>query len=104
MFGQEARFVVMNMAECSEFSYGYTMTDNILHSGLPHSSHAPIFPSQFAEGRPGGGHDVMILLRPVPIFLQFKIPQVVRRQSYQTPPGSGRSVIAQIHHAVDIPL
>ena len=77
----------MNMAHFSEFSYGYAMTDNILHSGLPHSSLAPIFPSLFAEGRPGGGYDVMIPLRPVPIFLQFKIPQVVRRWSNQTPPG-----------------
>jgi hypothetical protein len=77
----------MNMAHFSEFSYGYAMTDNILHSGLPHSSHAPVFPSQFAEGRPGGGYDVMIPLRPVPVFLQFKIPQVVRRRSNQTPPS-----------------
>ena len=84
---KDAPYSCLNMAHFSEFSYGYAMTDNILHSGLPYSSHAPIFPSQFAEGRPGGGYDIKIPLRPVPIFLQFKIPQVVRRRSNQTPPG-----------------
>jgi hypothetical protein len=76
----------MNMADFSEFSYGYALTDNILHSGLPHSSYAPVFLSHFAEGQPGGGYDVMIPLKPVPLFLQFKIPQVVRKRSNQTPP------------------
>jgi hypothetical protein len=77
----------MFTAQFSEFSYGYAMTDNILHSGLPHSPHSPVFPSLFAEGTSGGGYDVKIPLRPVPIFLQFKIPQVVRRRSDQMPPG-----------------
>lgn len=77
----------MYTASFSEFSYGYAITDNILHSGLPHTSHAPVFPSLVAEGATGGGHDVKIPLRPVPVFLQFKIPQVVRRRSDYMPPG-----------------
>ncbi len=63
------------------------MTDNIINSGLPHTPHAPVFPSLFAEGVSGGGYDVKIPLHPVPIFLQFKIPQIVRRQSDLMPNG-----------------
>jgi hypothetical protein len=77
----------MYTATFSEFSYGYAITDNILHFGLPHSGHSPVFPSLLAEGAPGGGYDVKIPLRPVPVFLQFKIPQVVRRRSDYMPAG-----------------
>lgn len=74
-------------AQFSEFSYGYALTDNILHSGLPCTPHAPVFPSLYAEGTAGGGYDVRIPRYPVPIFLQFKIPQVMRRRSANMPPG-----------------
>jgi hypothetical protein len=77
----------MYTASFSEFSYGYAVTDNILHSGLPHTGHAPVFPSLLAEGASGGGYDVKLPARPVPIFLQFKIPQVVRRRSDYMPVG-----------------
>jgi hypothetical protein len=77
----------MYTASFSEFSYGYAITDNILHSGLPYTGHAPVFPSLLAEGSAGGGYDVRIPLRPVAVFLQFKIPQVVRRRSDYMPTG-----------------
>lgn len=77
----------MYTAQFSEFSYGYTLTDNIMHSGLPATPIAPVFPSLIAEGSSGGGYDVQIPLYPVPIFLQFKIPQVVRRRSTKMPTG-----------------
>lgn len=57
-----------------------------MHSGLPHSGQAPTFPSLIAEGT-AGGYDVKIPLRPVALFLQFKIPQVVRRGGNQMPNG-----------------
>jgi len=48
----------MSYAAFSEFSYGYAMTDNILHSGLPYTPNAPVFLSLLAEGGAGGGYDV----------------------------------------------
>ncbi len=77
----------MYTSQFSEFSYGYALTDNILHSGLPATATAPVFPSLIAEGSSGGGYDVQIPLHPVPIFLQFKIPQVVWRRSFKMPAG-----------------
>lgn len=77
----------MKTAEFSEFSYGYALTDNIVHGGFPATGGAPVFPSLFAEGSAGGGYDVKIPLHPVPIFLQFKIPQVVGRRSFKMPAG-----------------
>jgi hypothetical protein len=71
----------------TEFSYGYALTDNIIHAGLPSTPAAPVFPSLIAEGSAGGGYDVQIPAGPVPLFLQFKIPQVVRRRSGNMPPG-----------------
>jgi hypothetical protein len=71
----------------SEFSYGYALTDSIMRSGLPCTATAPVFPSLIAEGTSGGGYDVQIPSCPVPIFLQFKIPQVVRRRSLKMPVG-----------------
>lgn len=77
----------MKTAEFSEFSYGYALTDNIVHGGFSATGGAPVFPSLFAEGSAGGGYDVKIPLYPVPIFLQFKIPQVVGRRSFKMPAG-----------------
>jgi hypothetical protein len=71
----------------TEFSFGYALTDNIMHSGLPATPTVPVFPSLIAEGSAGGGYDVKIPLYPVPIFLQFKIPQVVRRRTIKMPPS-----------------
>jgi hypothetical protein len=71
----------------SEFSYGFALTDNIMRIGLPCTPTAPVFPSLIAEGSSGGGYDVQIPLHPVALFLQFKIPQVVRRRSLKMPTG-----------------
>src|ERR1017187_609919 len=71
----------------TEFSFGYALTDSIMRSGLPATPTAPVFLSLIAEGSSGGGYDVKIPLYPVPIFLQFKIPQFVRRRSFKMPRG-----------------
>lgn len=56
----------------SEFSYGYAITDTLIHaSGLPIKG-APKFPSLFEEGQPNGGYDVNLDLPVFPLFLQFK--------------------------------
>lgn len=66
----------MAAIEFSESSFGYALVDNIMHGGFNVSATAPIFPSLRAEGSAGGGYDVKIPARPVPLFLQFKIPKV----------------------------
>ncbi len=48
---------------------------------------APVFPSLRSEGKKGGGYDVEIPRSGAPLFLQFKIPQVVTRKSIMQPPG-----------------
>lgn len=80
----------MRLPQFSEFSFGYALTDNLIHGGLPHKlKAAPTFPSLYKEGKPGGGYDVKIPLTSTPLFLQFKIPQILTRKSNKTPPGFG---------------
>ena len=57
----------------SEFSYGYAVTDELIHwRGLPITA-SPIFPSLYQEGQPGGGYDLLLQLGGLPLFLQFKL-------------------------------
>ncbi|MCA9468576.1 MAG: hypothetical protein KC643_24485 [Nitrospira sp.] len=78
----------MRFTEFSEFSYAYAVTDNLINGGLlPGIKGAPIFPSLYAEGKKGGGYDVEIPKRGAPLFLQYKIPQIVTRTSKNTPAG-----------------
>lgn len=57
----------------SEFSYGYALTDELIHwHGTPLTA-APVFPSLYAEGQTGGGFDVQLSRPGVPLFLQFKL-------------------------------
>ena len=76
----------MANAGFTEFSYGYALTDNLLRTHFQGLKRAPIFPSLVAEGRSGGGYDIEIPLHPVPLFLQFKVPIVIRRRSKLIPP------------------
>jgi hypothetical protein len=57
--------------DISEFSYGYALTSELV--GIYSLSGAPVFPSLYSEGQPGGGYDVKIPYRGIPIFLQFKL-------------------------------
>ncbi len=57
----------------SEFSYGFALTRELLQSPGLHTRAAPVFPSLFAEGQPGGGWDVHLDRPGVPLFLQFKL-------------------------------
>ena len=54
----------------SEFSYGYAVTEDIVHSKGPLRA-APSFPSLRSEGT--GGFDVKLCLPGLPLFLQFKL-------------------------------
>ncbi len=59
--------------QISEFSYGYAVTDELIHWHGTNLTAAPIFPSLYQEGQPGGGYDVMLQRPGVPLFLQFKL-------------------------------
>lgn len=65
----------------SEFSYGYAVTDELIHwYGFPITA-APVFPSLYREGQLGGGYDVKLPLFGVPLFLQFKLSDHMVRGS-----------------------
>ncbi len=66
--------------DISEFSYGYALTENLIQYlrslSMPLTA-APIFPSLFKEGQPGGGYDVRFDLPGIPLFLQFKLSDYI---------------------------
>ena len=65
----------------SEFSYGYGVTDELIHwHGWPLTA-SPIFPSLYQEGQPGGGYDVKLPFYGLPLFLQFKLSDYMVRGS-----------------------
>src|SRR5262245_32513326 len=62
----------------SEFSYGYTLTSELMALFALKEVGAPEFPTQNAEGNVGGGWDMK--LPGLPIYLQFKrAARMVRR-------------------------
>jgi hypothetical protein len=63
----------------SEFSYGFALTNELV--GWAPLAIAPVFPSLLAEGGPGGGWDVMLEMPAMPLYLQFKRSQRIRRAS-----------------------
>lgn len=70
----------------SEFTFGYAFTENITR-WLPDVDGVPLFPSLSEEGKRGVGYDVKIPRKSAPLFLQYKIPQIVTRRSKLLPPG-----------------
>lgn len=69
----------MKYPDFSEFTFGYSLTENLIHHTLTGVRGLPIFPSLKDEGRTGVGYDVKIPRYSKPLFLQFKLPQVVER-------------------------
>jgi len=65
--------------EISEFSYGYGVTEAFAERWRPHLTAAPAYPSLLYEGRPGGGYDVRLERRGIPLFLQFKLSDYMVR-------------------------
>jgi hypothetical protein len=67
--------------QISEFSYGYAVTDELIHvHGTPITA-APVFPSLIQEGQPGGGYDLRLDRVGVPLFLQFKLAHCMVRDT-----------------------
>lgn len=67
--------------DISEFSYGYALTDELIHWHGSTLTAAPLFPSLYQEGRPGGGYDLMLKRPGIPLFLQFKLSDCMVRSS-----------------------
>jgi hypothetical protein len=67
--------------EISEFSYGYAITDELIHWYQTALTAAPIFPSLYQEGQTGGGYDVLLQRPGIPLFLQFKLADCMIRNS-----------------------
>jgi len=67
--------------EFSEFSYGFVLTAELIKRFDKRMSAAPVFPSLREEGKTGGGYDVK--LPGVPMFLQFKLSDRMKRKSAQ---------------------
>ena len=62
----------------TEFSYGYCVTEEFSNGTGPRMKAAPFFPSQYAEGKAGGGFDVRI---GSALFLQFKLCEELTRRT-----------------------
>jgi len=65
----------------SEFSYGYAITDELLHRQGVAVTAAPVFPSLYQEGQVGGGYDVKIEGPATPLFIQFKLSDCLKNRS-----------------------
>jgi hypothetical protein len=67
--------------DISEFSFGYAVTEALADRWRPLLTAAPAFPSLLQEGLPGGGYDVKLERRGIPIFLQFKLSDCMVRST-----------------------
>ncbi len=67
----------------SEFSYGYALTDELIHWHGVALTAAPVFPSLYQEGQTGGGYDLMLQRPGLPLFLQFKLADCMVRANAQ---------------------
>jgi hypothetical protein len=65
--------------EISEFSYGFALTNEIV--GWANLKVAPIFPSLIEEGKHGGGYDVKLDTPGIPLYLQFKRADCMKRRT-----------------------
>ncbi len=65
----------------SEFSYGYAITEELIRWHGTKLTAAPVFPSLYQEGQPGGGYDVMLQRPGLPLFLQFKLSHCMLRSN-----------------------
>lgn len=61
----------------AEFSYGYAFTVNLIRSSSTLPIEAPVFPNLVKEGQ--SGFDVRLNFPGVPLFFQYKLPELMRR-------------------------
>jgi len=65
----------------SETTYSFSFLLNLNNTPFGHFNAVPILPSTYKEGKRGGGYDAAIIYQGYPILFQFKIPQVMLRNS-----------------------
>lgn len=63
----------------TEFSFGYAFTENLIRQAAAPPAGAPFFPNLRQEARLG--YDVHIDLPTYPLYLQFKLPDLMTRNS-----------------------
>lgn len=63
----------------TEFSFGYAFTENLIRSSATAPYGAPSFPNLVQEGKLG--YDVRIDLPAFPLFFQFKLPELMVRET-----------------------
>jgi hypothetical protein len=63
----------------SEFSFGYAFTENLIRSSPASPSGAPVCPNLIQEGQLG--YDVHINLPGLPLFFQYKLPELMTRNT-----------------------
>lgn len=63
----------------TEFSFGYAFTENLIRSAATGTTGAPVFPNLVQEATLG--YDVRIDFPAVPLFFQFKLPELMVRRS-----------------------
>jgi hypothetical protein len=63
----------------SEYTYANALTQELFLRGGLGISTIPIFPTQHEEGSENGGYDVILETPGLPIFLQFKVSEVMRK-------------------------
>ena len=63
----------------TEFSFGYAFTENLIRSASSRSAGAPYFPNLIQEARLG--YDVRIDLPGCPLYFQYKLPELMKRNS-----------------------
>lgn len=63
----------------TEFSFGYGFTENLIRSSLSAPTGAPVFPHLVQEARLG--YDVRIDFPAVPQFYQYKLPELMKRNT-----------------------
>ena len=63
----------------TEFSYGYAFTENLIRASASAPSGAPVFPNLVQEAKLG--YDINIDFPAVPLFFQFKLPDLMTRNT-----------------------
>ena len=63
----------------TEFSFGYAFTENLIRSASTATGGAPYFPNLYDEGRLG--YDVRIDFPGCPLYLQYKLPDRMIRDT-----------------------
>lgn len=63
----------------TEFSFGYAFTENLIRGSASAPAGAPIFPNLVQEATLG--YDVQISFPAVPLFFQYKLPELMTRAS-----------------------